>query len=72
MPHVPDSRRLLDDSWDEGSFQVLPHRENIDRMEFPVDTNSQYSPLTPLTMPFKPSTSISNEDSQSCKPIQSD
>lgn len=72
MHHMSDSRHFLDDSWDEGSFQVLPHRENVDRMRFPVNTDSQYSPLTPLTMLCKPSTSTSSEDSQSCKPIQSD
>lgn len=71
VPHMSDSSRVLEDSWDEGSFQVLPHRGNVDPMKCPVDTNSQYSHLTPLTMPCKPSTSTSNEDSQSCKPIQS-
>jgi hypothetical protein len=108
------SGSVLEDSWDEGSFQVLSYRGNIDlwntqlvltvstvmtipenylhptnllghdesptqeahghfekrseTVEYPVGTNSQYSPSTPLTMPCKPSTSTSNEDSQSDKP----
>lgn len=30
VPLVSDSRRVLEDSWDEGSFQVLSYRGNID------------------------------------------
>jgi hypothetical protein len=34
MPRTLDSRDVLEDPWDEGSFQVLSHRKSNDRMEW--------------------------------------